>query len=635
MQKKLVQVLLATVVILATATSAAFAAPTLTVRELSTAKFPTVTFQLSLPAELVGSTPVKPQVGVTENGESIGSVSVSGVEAQSEGAFVVLAIDSSGSMKGAPMANAQAAAQRFVDAMGTDAKIAIVAFADEPKVLTQFTDDRAKLSSAISSIKADGETAVYDAVVTSSKIVVPALTGRRSIVLLSDGTDTVSSSSLATAIDTVKQKDIPVYAVALRSKDFNQKALNIIAQGSGGKLVPVEQSSQLGALFEGIARELRDVWTVTYTSHQPETKDVDLNVTATVGDKSAGAALAYANPAFTTLAAPVALNLPEVKDNPMALLGAIVLAFVAVSLLVGSLVVLLAPSRKGLDYLKYYDQLRADTESASAADQNGVRTKVIDAVGYVAGKRGFTGLLREKLEAAGLPLRPAEYMTLHILAVFTIGFAAQLISGRLALSVVAIITATVVPILVLNIAIDKRRNKFDEQLPDILSMISSSLRGGWGIQQAIDLVVQEAGDPASQEFRRVQTEVRLGIPLDDSLQRMADRIKSADFQAAVTAIAIQREVGGNLAEVLDIVAATIRDRGAMRRQISALTAEGRLSAYILVALPIFEAIILIWMNPDYMAPFTTTVFGAVLALVAVALLVIGSVWLLNVTRIEV
>ena len=166
-------------------------------------------------------------------------------------------------------------------------------------------------------------------------------------------------------------------------------------------------------------------------------------------------------------------------------------------------------------------------------------------------------------------------------------------------------------------------------------MLSSSLRGGWGIQQAIDLVVQEGGQPASDEFKRVQNEVRLGIPMDDALQRMADRIQSGDFQAAVSAIAIQREVGGNLAEVLDIVAATIRERGALRRQISALTAEGRLSAYILIALPILEAIVLVVTNPDYMTPFTTTLFGGFLALLAVFLLIVGSLWLFSVTRIEV
>jgi tight adherence protein B len=351
-----------------------------------------------------------------------------------------------------------------------------------------------------------------------------------------------------------------------------------------------------------------------------------VNVKATVGKTQAAAALAYPNPRFTTLAAPVALNLPEIKDNPVAMLGAIALAFVAVAMLVGAIALLAAPGSKGMEYLKYYDQLRTAPENGADSDPNSVRTKVVDAVGYVAGKRGFTGLLRQKLEAAGLPLRPAEYMTLHIVAVVTAGFLVQLLTGRLLLAVLAIITVTVVPILLLNISID---------LPDVLSMISSSLRGGWGVQQAIDLVVQEAGKPASEEFRRVQTEVRLGIPMDDALQRMADRILSDDFQAAVTAITIQREVGGNLAEVLDIVAATIRDRGSLRRQISALTAEGRLSAYILIALPILEAIALVIMNPEYMVPFTTTLFGAFLAILAVLLLIVGSLWLFSVTRIEV
>ncbi len=634
--RTLIRALLAATLVLAIAAPTAFAADSLTVRDLSTAKYPEVTFQLSLPGSMVGEGSAKPQVSVAENGEAVGDVKVAGIEAGAEPAFVVLAIDASGSMKGEPMADAQAAAKRFVDTMGENALISVVSFADDPKVLVTFTRDRNKLTQAISSIEAKGETSVYDGLVTSARLMVPALTpGRRSIVLLSDGTDTVSGNSLENAISAVKERGVPVYAVALRSKDFNPKALGIVAGSSGGRLVPVEKSAQLGALFEGIARELRDAWTVTYTSREPVTKDVDLNVKATVGAKSASAEVAYPNPTFTTLAAPAAITMPQMRDNPMAMMGAIALAFVAVALLVAAVALLVLPGSRGMEYLKYYDQLQSERNLDDTADPNGMRMKVVDAVGYVAGKRGFTGALRQKLEAAGLPLRPAEYMTLHILAVVISGFAVELITGRLLLAILAIITVTVVPILVLNIAIDQRRNRFDDQLPDVLNMLSSSLRGGWGIQQAIDLVVQEAGPPAAEEFRRVQTEIRLGIPMDDALQRMAARIQSNDFKAAVTAISIQREVGGNLAEVLDIVAATIRDRGSLRRQVSALTAEGRLSAYILIALPILEAVALLVMNPGYMEPFTTTFFGGFLAILAVLLLIVGSLWLFSVTRIEV
>ena len=138
------------------------------------------------------------------------------------------------------------------------------------------------------------------------------------------------------------------------------------------------------------------------------------------------------------------------------------------------------------------------------------------------------------------------------------------------------------PIWFLGWAADRRRARFEADLPDIVSLIAGSLRSGWGIQQAIDLIVDETKDPAATEFRRVQSETRLGLSLEESLNKMAARLDSLDFAWIVSAIGIQREVGGNLAEVLDIAAAAIRERAELRREVVALTAEGRFSAIILV-----------------------------------------------------
>lgn len=149
------------------------------------------------------------------------------------------------------------------------------------------------------------------------------------------------------------------------------------------------------------------------------------------------------------------------------------------------------------------------------------------------------------------------------------------------------------------------------------------------------MVVNETTPPASDEFRRVQTEARLGLPVEDALQAMADRVSSEDFAWAVSAISIQREVGGNLAEVLDVVAATIRDRSALRRHVSALTAEGRISAYILLALPFAEALFLYVVNPTYMRPMFTEPLGWVIMGSGLLLLLVGSIWLVRAMKVEV
>jgi tight adherence protein B len=141
--------------------------------------------------------------------------------------------------------------------------------------------------------------------------------------------------------------------------------------------------------------------------------------------------------------------------------------------------------------------------------------------------------------------------------------------------------------------------------------------------------------PASPEFNRVVTETRLGIPLEEALSKMSDRMRSTDFQWAVTAISIQREVGGNLAEVLDIVADTVRERAGLRRQVSALTSEGRVSAWILIGLPVVEGIALYYVNPSYMGALLNNAAGLSLMALAVVLLALGALWLRAIVNIEV
>jgi len=165
-------------------------------------------------------------------------------------------------------------------------------------------------------------------------------------------------------------------------------------------------------------------------------------------------------------------------------------------------------------------------------------------------------------------------------------------------------------------------------------LLAGGLRTGWGLQQAIDLVVTEGDKPAADEFRRVQIEARLGVPIETSLQSMADRLDSDMFRWVVSAVAIQREVGGNLAEVLDNVAKSVRDRDALYRQVAALTAEGRMSAIILTALPFVVAGGMFFVSPDYIRTGLSSPLGLPVIGLAVVLLIIGVLWLRAVSRIE-
>jgi len=610
----------------------------LSVYDVATTGYPTVEFKVGLPP-LLTSGGGEPQFTVKENGRPVTDVKAKALTGPANAAHVILLIDTSGSMTGKPMDDAKAAARAFIQSLGPDAQVAVVSFANSPRTVTGFTSSRPALDAAIASLNAKGSTAVYDAIVSAAGLMPATAAGQRAIVLLSDGGDTVSSADFETARSAVVDAGAPVYAVDLRSKEDNPQALQAIADGSGGRLVSVAQSSELSGLFASIASEIRNAWLMSYTSGKPHTKDIELEVSASAAGEVKVATVAFPNPVYATAGPTPAsdVTVAKVTADPVLFATIAGLIFVSMALLVGAALLLLVRGKANLGQLQYYDQLHAEavagTDTGGPADQ--VASRIVDAVGHAAGKRGITALVAHRLELAGLPLRAAEYMTIHIVVVALSGAVVELLTGSLLWSLVVVLLATLGPIVGLGLAISSRRKRFEAQLPDVLNMIAGSLRGGWGIQQALGLVVQQAAPPAAPEFKRVEAETRLGMPLEQSLQRMADRFESADFQSAVTAISIQREVGGNLAAVLDIVATTIRDRAALTRHVSSLTAESRLSAYILIALPFLILGVLLVVRPTYLQPLLTTPVGWGIAAVGLSLLAIGVVWISKVSKVEV
>lgn len=608
----------------------------LSIQRFDSTEYPGIKMVVTLPPSI--SSGSNPSFTVKENGDQIRGVSSARVESKQTSVRVVLLVDTSGSMRGTPLKDAKAAATRFVGALGQGAQVAIIAFSDKPHIVAPFTDSRSALNGAIGTLSAGGETALYDGLASSAQLVAPLQSSSRtSIVILSDGGDTVSSAKLSQVLSRFKGLNTPVYAVALKSKDYNPSALGLLTSSTNGHLVSASDSQQLAQLFQGIAKEISAAWSISYLSKRPRTADIDVDVSAQAGESQASAKFAYPNPAILTRAA-APITFPSMTDDPRLLGLVAALAFIAVAMLSTGVLLLAVRDRNTLGQLRFYDQLHAhDTGELSVGPGStaGVPAAIVDAVGTIAQRRGLTDYATHRLEAAGLPLRASEYMTIHLFAVIGLGVLTQLLVGSFALSAVVILLTTMAPLIAIDIATDKRRRRFDEQLPDVLSMIAGSLRGGWGIQQAIGLAAQESPPPMGPELRRVETETRLGLPLERALQSMADRVGSADFEAAVGAIAIQREVGGNLAEVLDLVARTVREREAMRRQVKALTAEGRLSAWILIALPFVITAILLITSPSYLVPMFTSVPGIAMLLVGAVLLIIGSIWLYRVTKIEV
>jgi tight adherence protein B len=248
-------------------------------------------------------------------------------------------------------------------------------------------------------------------------------------------------------------------------------------------------------------------------------------------------------------------------------------------------------------------------------------------------RHGRERALNDSLDRAGMNMRPAEFVVMSVAIVATSAFLGLVFGGLLAGLLLGLV-AVVVLRSVLSIRTSRRRKKFADQLADSLSLLSGSLRSGHSIPQAIDALVQESDSPTSEEFRRVLFETRLGHPLPDALRALAHRVESEDFEWVVQAIEIQHTVGGDLANLIDNVMRTIRDRNRVRRQIDTLTAEGRLSAVILFCLPLVMFPFLLLVNPKYVDELLTTTAGNVMLAIGGVLLIVGGIWLRRIVRLR-
>jgi tight adherence protein B len=253
----------------------------------------------------------------------------------------------------------------------------------------------------------------------------------------------------------------------------------------------------------------------------------------------------------------------------------------------------------------------------------------------VAEAGGFGSGLEGKLEQAGLPMKAGEFVALTAVCAIAGGVLGAFLLGNIFVVLLIAAAASLIPYAWLLRARSQRQKKMAEQLADVLSILASSLRAGHSFLQALDQVANEIKDPSAAEFHRVVSEIRLGRSVDDAMIEMADRIGSEDMRWAVMAVNIQRQVGGNLAEVLDIVANTVRERAYIHRQVRVLSAEGRISIGILAALPFGIFFYLMLVNPEYVGVLFTHTIGRILLVAGLSLMAAGIYVMTRIVRIDV
>lgn len=588
--------------------------------------------------------------GVTEAGKSVTGLAVTPLlAAANEPVAVAILIDDSGSTAGTPHADAQAAARAFVQQAPDGVEMGLFAFDAKATQKLGFTSDRTALNQAINALPVGGETALYDAVSLAASAL-GSIPGQRNIVLFTDGRDTVSHASLAAATAAAKSAGAAIYAVGLKTPDLDPAVLAGLAGATGGSDVSVSGSGNLSQAFGHVAQQIASQYVITYTSTATAPKDLTLTVSVTLGGTPQTDSITLSNPRFTDPgpAQPAAgqtdqAPAPPIPVAPVRALGSTMglyvgagAVFLALALILGTLA--WRPGGQALKLVRRSLRLatqQAGTPADAPSGASALARRAAEIVDQAPVPKAYSERLQTQLERAGWPMRSSEFLVLQ-----AAGAAAGILTGlgllgHWYIAVLLAIVGSIVPRVVLDAKVRARAATFLAQLPDTLQLLSASLRAGYGLLQAVDTVTKEAPSPTSTEFSRVLTEARLGMPIEDALEAMAERVGGVDFRWVVQAINIHRQVGGNLAQVLETVATTLRERESLRRHVKALSAEGRLSAVILAVLPFLLTAYMLLVNPSYLATLISVWYGDVMIAGGVILVGVGIAWMRKMVRIEI
>ena len=579
---------------------------------------------------------------VLENNDEVIDTSIKRIARIKEPIGVVIVLDTSGSMIGEPIEDAIDAALVFMNEMRSIDEFAVVGFADEVTIYSNFTSNRQKLKEFISEITAEGETSLYDGIFLAlDQFNIRKDIKYRYAIVLSDGTDTVSKLTTKDVINKAIDEQVTIFSVALMSYDFNPTDIENISESSGGELLIAANSGELKELYRQISWKIRNQYKISYTSLWPNTETIKINIIVEESELTSSVKTTYENPFY----APTPTKIIKIPKRPFFLtifdrwwMKLIIYAsiFIGVTLFLYVIILLIIPPSQLLKKRTEFYGYKPVRKSIEEEDEykKGGFNRFVYLVSRIAAKRGFVELFTLRLERAGMKIRGSEFISIHIIVLLISSLVIYTFTNNLLLTVVAILLVAIGPFIFIKFKASQRIKKFHEQLPDTLQLIGGSLKAGYSFNQALGMVQDETKPPISDEFKRVLSEIRMGSPEKDALDNMAKRINSEHLDWTVMAINVQREVGGNLAEVMEIIASTIRERDRVMNQIKALTAEGRISAYILIALPIVVGGILSILNREYVSLLVTTKLGLIITAIAFTLMMIGSVWIIKIVRVD-
>ncbi len=609
---------LATAGVLTTSAAGAGERSAVRIAAIDTSGFPVIRATILAPR---GST----SVHLRENGRRAVGLSATNL---GKSKAIELAVDRSESMRGGPLANAIAAAKTFVSATGANDTVGVVIFGRSAVTLTHGERGASDALAALSDVTVDTRsgTALYDSIVDAADQLGSDSSPGRAIVVITDGKDVSSLHSLGEAVRAAQLARASVYTIGIGGPSFTPDQLREIATETGGTYRQAASARELASIYGSLENELARTWQLTYdTASRPGDT---LRLTATV--PGAGTATR-------------SISLPQSNDSagadhPSNLIpsaGYSSAGTVAISLLAGLLVLLAArfwfAARQG-SWVKarlepHLGVVREVGKNRRRKTRQATRAQLVDGIeGVFANLKQFRAV-QSMIQRADLPLRAGELIAICTGAAFFLGIVIAIAAASPFGALVGMAAGFMLPLLYVRVKASARLRRFENQLPDLLITIAASLKAGHSFRQGIQSAVEEGAEPAAKEFKRVLTETQLGKTMDDALGDMAERVGSKNFSFVITAVTIQRQIGGSLAGLFDMVAETVRQRQQFARKIRGLTAMGRMAAYTLIGLPFFIALAVTAINPTFMAPLYHTSTGHQLIFMGLVLMTIGSLML--------
>jgi tight adherence protein B len=605
--------------LLALAAPAAAAASNVHVKSVDASDYPTV----HVSVVTTGSLSQPPRM--SEDGSP-----VEGLQAENLGRekSVVLAVDTSRSMKGKALGDAARAARAFVAAKPPADRIAILGFGHKPVLLTTFSSSTIDAAQALRQIAVDPRsgTALYDGLVLAAQSLQGEQNLGRVVILLTDGRDVSSRASLAQAIKEAHADGVAVYPIGIVGKGFDPAPLQKLARATGGSYYAAASTGVLTSIYSSIAAELSRTWRLSYeTSARPGDK---VKLAVTVPGLGSATTSFEMSGSSSDVDKPSGLLPTAAYTSP---LGTLLLTLAVGFLLFVAGGLALATHKgawlKGRISAHVADPARQAKQAAAKRERFSALSSLFGATEEAFGHLRHWRAVHRLLERADLPLRTVEFLYITMGTSLFVGLVAAVSGTKTILIVLALVIGAALPFGFLWFKAGRRLRQIEDSLPDLLITVAASLKAGHSFRQGIQNVVEEGQGPAAKEFKRVLTETRLGRPMDEALDEMADRVGSKNLEFVITSVTIQRQVGGSLAGLFDMVAEAVRNRQQFARKIRSLTAMGRMSAYVLCGLPFFMAGMLTLINPNYMGPLYHSSAGHKLIMLALVMMLIGSLML--------